>query len=394
MYRNISSQIREFGEEYNIVPRTWILPYDLGIFRKERDDAESKRKLWILKPAASSCGRGIKILSKHSSLPKKGAYVVNEYIMKPHLFNNYKYDLRLYVLVTSFEPLTIYLYQDGLARFATQPYTTKNKKSRFAHLTNFSINKKATNYKKAGSGGEGEEENFSKWSLKTLKAAFDSHGIDYEDILSKIKDLVIKAIISVEPLLANNLNRASRNRHLCFEVFGFDVIIDQNLKPWLLEVNVLPSLSSSSPLDKRIKTSMMCDAFSTIGIVPYNKKKLEKMQENSKWKRFSGLNKKDDEDSGVYDDETYRYSSNASKVYSRKAGANNNGNVYEKDEDFSDEGDGQVGLGKVYKNMAQSQSNYMPGKIRSVKEIQATFDFNIEEQLVIVELIEEYTRRG
>ena len=113
-------------------------------------------------------------MSKHSSLPKRGPYVVNEYIMKPHLFNNYKYDLRLYVLVTSFEPLTIYLYQDGLARFATQPYTTKNRKSRFAHLTNFSINKKATNYKKAGNGAEGEEENFSKWSLKTLKAAFDN----------------------------------------------------------------------------------------------------------------------------------------------------------------------------------------------------------------------------
>lgn len=38
--------------------------------------------------------------------------------------------------------------------------------------------------------------------------------------------MVIKAVISVEPLLANNLNRASRNRHLCFEVFGFDVILD------------------------------------------------------------------------------------------------------------------------------------------------------------------------
>ena len=121
---------------------------------------------------------------------------------------------------------------------------------------------------------------------------------------------MIKAVISVEPLLANNLNRASRNRHLCFEVFGFDIILDQHLKPWLLEVNVLPSLSSSSPLDKKIKTSMMCDVFSTIGITPYNKKRLEKLQETTKWKRFSGLNKrtdstknKDDEDSGIYDDD-------------------------------------------------------------------------------------------
>ena len=124
----------------------------------------------------------------------------------------------------------------------------------------------------------------------------------------------------------------------------------------------------------------MCDVFSTIGIVPYNKKKLEKIQENSKWQRFSGLNKKEktDEDSGIFDDETYRYSSNVSKAYSRKAGLNH-GNVFDQQDDFSEEEDNHNGLGKVYKNMAQSQSNYMPGKIRSVKEIQSTNDFNIEE---------------
>ena len=178
-------------------------------------------------------------------------------------------------------------------------------------MTNFSVNKKASNYKKAGDGEEGEEENSSKWSLKTLKAAFEHAAINYDEVMNRIKDLIIKAIISVEPLLANNLNRASRNRHLCFEIFGFDVILDQNMKPWLLEVNVLPSLSSSSALDKKIKTSMMCDTFSIIGITPYSKKRLEKLQETTKWKRFSGLskrvdstkNKDYDEDSGIYDDD-------------------------------------------------------------------------------------------
>jgi len=100
--------------------------------------------------------------------------------------------------------------------------------------------------------------------------------LNWDDIWTKIKDLVIKSVISVEPILANNLNRASRNRHLCYEVYGFDVIIDHSMKPWLLEVNVLPSLSSSSHLDKKIKTALMTDVFSTIGMVPYNKKKFER----------------------------------------------------------------------------------------------------------------------
>jgi len=51
-------------------------------------------------------------------------------------------------------------------------------------------------------------------------------------------------------------------------LFGFDVLLDHNLKPWLLEINVLPSFSSSSTLDKRIKTRLICDAMTLVG-VPY-----------------------------------------------------------------------------------------------------------------------------
>ena len=97
-------------------------------------------------------------------------------------------------------------------------------------------------------------------------------GIDYNEVFSRIKDVIIKSILSIETIIVNNLNRSSKNRHLCFELYGFDVILDSDLKPWLLEVNVLPSLSSSSPLDKRIKTSLLSDVFNTIGIIPYTMK--------------------------------------------------------------------------------------------------------------------------
>jgi len=71
MYRHVSKMIREFGEEYRIVPKTWIFPEDLRRFQKEREDT-ADAKLWILKPANASCGRGIRILTKNSSLPRKG----------------------------------------------------------------------------------------------------------------------------------------------------------------------------------------------------------------------------------------------------------------------------------------------------------------------------------
>jgi hypothetical protein len=108
-------------------------------------------------------------------------------------------------------------------------------------------------------------------------------------VFKRIKDIIIKSVMAIEPIIVNNMNRSSKNRHLCFEVYGFDVILDHNLKPWLLECNVLPSFSSGSRLDKVVKTSLMADVFNTIGVVPYNKKKLAKEQENTKWERFAGV---------------------------------------------------------------------------------------------------------
>jgi tubulin polyglutamylase TTLL4 len=137
------------------------------------------KDMFILKPTASSCGRGIKVIGKKDQINnKKGGYLVSKYIAKPHLLRGFKYDLRLYIVVTCYEPLKAYLFQDGLVRLATQQYSTNQKtlKKRFVHLTNYSINKKAEAYKKNvttdlvgapdENAAEAEQEMSSKWSLK------------------------------------------------------------------------------------------------------------------------------------------------------------------------------------------------------------------------------------
>jgi tubulin polyglutamylase TTLL4 len=108
-----------FPQEYYFVPKTYIFPFDYDRFQFIRDQSE-KDQLWIQKPVASACGRNIKILSKDSPIPKKKNVLVSEYISRPHLINHLKYDLRLYVLITSYNPLRIYLFQNGLVRFATE----------------------------------------------------------------------------------------------------------------------------------------------------------------------------------------------------------------------------------------------------------------------------------
>jgi len=99
-------------------------------------------------------------------------------------------------------------------------------------------------------------------------------------MMERIKDLVVKSLIAVEPPIVSLCHQGANfqggsdvqalrglgpNR-TCFEIYGFDVLVDKNMMPWLLEVNTLPSLSSSSPLDKRIKTHLMAEALTLVGI--------------------------------------------------------------------------------------------------------------------------------
>lgn len=85
--------------------------------------------------------------------------------MNPHLINGFKYDIRLYVVVTCFDPVKIYLYHDGLVRFATHKFSTKNVNDKFVHLTNYSINKLSDDFNEPEEDCA-EDDSASKWSFK------------------------------------------------------------------------------------------------------------------------------------------------------------------------------------------------------------------------------------
>jgi tubulin polyglutamylase TTLL4 len=75
-------------------------------------------------------------------------------------------------------------------------------------------------------------------------------------------------------------------------VYGFDILLDSKLKPWLLEVNISPSLSSSSPLDKKIKTMLICDTLNLVGVTAYDRKRHQKDQDAANRNRLLGITDK------------------------------------------------------------------------------------------------------
>ena len=149
MWKNIQKMKRSFPIDYDICPTTYLLPDDYKKLIQDRE-SENNKSLYIIKPNASSCGKGIQVLGPTDPIPKKGGLLVSKYVANPHLIDGLKYDLRIYVLVTSYDPLKVYLYREGLVRFATEKYSTNlaSLKKRFVHLTNYSVNKKAEGYVK------------------------------------------------------------------------------------------------------------------------------------------------------------------------------------------------------------------------------------------------------
>ncbi|XP_069675293.1 polyglutamylase complex subunit TTLL1 isoform X3 [Periplaneta americana] len=240
----------------NFIPTTYVLPADYNIFVEEyRRCPEST---WIMKPCGKSNGEGIFLIKKLSKLRRwsresktlfnpnfaKEAYVISRYIDNPLLIGGRKFDLRLYVLVTSFRPLKCYLYKLGFCRFCTVKYDTSIQKldNMYVHLTNVAIQRTGSEYNCMHGG---------KLSVQNLRLYLEStRGKEVtEKLFGAIAWLIVHSLKAVSPMIVND-------RH-CFECYGYDIIIDNKLKPWLIEVNACPSLTATTVNDRILKTKLI-----------------------------------------------------------------------------------------------------------------------------------------
>lgn len=106
-------------------------------------------------------------------------------------------------------------------------------------------------------------------------------GVDVDSLFAKIEESIIKVLIAVEPHMLDSLNKCADHISNCFELYGFDVILDNTFRPWVLECNVCPSLSSSSGFDKQIKNQLLSDTLNLVGFFPYDKGKFKQAQKRN-----------------------------------------------------------------------------------------------------------------
>ncbi|XP_065214655.1 tubulin monoglutamylase TTLL4-like [Planococcus citri] len=276
LWKNIKQMKQRYGDrKFDIAPPSFVLPEEKKTFRMQWENG-AKDQCYILKPPASYRGEGIKIVSKLKQIPKNENYVAQKYIHDPYLINDTKFDMRLYVLITSIDPLRVYLYDNGLARFASVKYSFnfRNLDNHFMHLTNYSINKENKKYQ---ANSDVHARKGHKWTLNTLWKYLDEQNIDTGKLKEDLIELVVKTMISVEEPISKSASQNLKSRYNAFELFGFDVLLDKNLKPWLLEVNISPSLHSSSKLDIAVKVPLVLNVLNIVGFhIPVSKKYSEK----------------------------------------------------------------------------------------------------------------------
>jgi hypothetical protein len=189
-----------FPVYYHFFPRTLMLPHQFNQFQKEHVRLSGKvdRLTWILKPENGCCGLGIRLIQEPFDIVADSSPAVVQQYIPPYLIDGFKFDFRFYLLITDLQPLTLFIYREGIARFCTKKYrspTRHNLSERFCHITNTAINVENL---------VPENENFTRPASEVLG------GIDSEDLWQSIKTVSVLTILAVYPQIIQNVATPSQ----------------------------------------------------------------------------------------------------------------------------------------------------------------------------------------
>ena len=229
------------------------------------------RNIWILKPSNLSRGRGVTCVNSLEPIEQSlnatndTGVIVQKYIENPLIINKRKFDIRQWVLVTSLNPLVIWMWKEPYLRFGAEDYIMDDLSNIYSHLTNNSIAKHSIQYK--------NEKNFNEdmWTCFDFEHNFGKKL--WDEIHEKIKNAIICSLYSIRQEI-----KARANSH---ELYGYDFMIDQDYNVYLIEVNASPALDYSTKITEKLVKSMVKDLIKLV--IDYdNARNYDKMPESKK----------------------------------------------------------------------------------------------------------------
>jgi len=183
-------------------------------------------------------------------------FVVQKYIERPLLIDQRKFDIRLWVLINccDLSNQRCYLFSEGYIRTSSYPFSLSQESidQPFVHLTNNAVQQHDQNY---GKLEEGNQLSFKQGRELLLQQT--GRDVDFQQIYDdEILEIILMSLKSVDNGRLNpNMKKNT------FEIFGYDFMIDEEIRPWLIEVNTNPCLEETSALLRQLLPRMLDDAF-------------------------------------------------------------------------------------------------------------------------------------
>jgi len=188
--------------------------------------------------------------------------VVQKYIENPLLIDGRKFDIRAYMIVVCMKPYLV-LYQPGYVRMSLNTYTTENfAKDKITHLTNNSVQKNHPDYKNL--------KEKSIISIDSLVENIISMGKlqSKEEYSVKVDKKIQEIMTLIFTVIKDKLDR----KFGCFELFGFDFLLDDNLNPYLIEINTNPAIYTDTQVQKDLLPKLVEDIVKmSLAVHPFGK---------------------------------------------------------------------------------------------------------------------------
>ena len=264
----------KYPDDYNYIPETYLYPGQKDEIKKKfKNYHYDPKDVWLFKPARDSFARGIHIIDNYSEIEKSRSknYLISRYIMNPMLIRNKKFDMRAYIIVTGMNPLKIYFYKDGYVKIPVKDYTLDYKyiKDGCIHITTSDTNLVcfSGNEYKYDTNIYDEPSNF--WSYVFFERYCNRYGINYTDIMEQMKDIFIKTFISLNSDFINSMKEKEYQDRNIFQLYGLDLMIDDNYKVYLLELNRNPSMRGGHAVCDYIYENIIPDILNIVGIIPF-----------------------------------------------------------------------------------------------------------------------------
>lgn len=271
-----------FPPYYNFFATTFQLPFQFTDFQREHLKLASKSTspiTWIVKPRSGCCGNGIKLIQNSFDVLHQTSQAIIQRYITPFLLDRFKFDFRFYILILTVQPFTVYLYNEGLCRFCTEPYvepTRENLNDKYCHLTNTAVNV-------ANKEAQNSILQLSSNVLKRI-AAEDPRGAT---LWAKIKEVVLLSMVAQYPQILQSISTFSTSSSLpkpdpkpqplhaqpiqsidpmqkFFHICGIDIMLNNLCEPIVLELNDRPSMCVTYDIENNLKTQIVFDALQLV----------------------------------------------------------------------------------------------------------------------------------